>query len=65
MGRINPEHRGAEASAVIQWDDKFVWILRLQAIHKMNLGANGKGAAGDSVTRWMMCSVDPQSRPAA
>jgi hypothetical protein len=45
VGRINPEHRGAEASAVIQRNDKSIRILCLQAIHEVNLRTDGPRAS--------------------
>ena len=46
MGSINAEHRGAEASTVVEWDYEFIGILRFQAIHQMDFSANSKGTSG-------------------
>src|SRR5262245_57361888 len=42
MRRIDTEHGGAEAAAIVEWDDEAIRILLLQTIHQVDLCPDGK-----------------------
>ena len=49
MRSIDAEHRGTQATAVVQRNDEAVRIFILQAVHQVNLGADRPFAAGRRV----------------
>src|SRR5215475_7757228 len=46
MLRVNAEHRGTEAAAVVEWNDEPIPVFLHQPVHKMNLGADGPFRTG-------------------